>query len=72
MIYVGRCHDSFMAIFKSATTPTMKSHGHLYRYCIGPFQTLRAAQFMAQYGVGNPHIQTVSDCERIAKLEVMK
>ena len=69
MIYVGKCHDSTMAIFKDTTTPTYSSHGYLYRYCIGPFRTMRGAQFMAQYGRNNPHLQTVADAERISKKE---
>ena len=67
-IYVGYSVDGTgYAIFKSEIGPSIASHGHLYRYVVGPFVTLRGAEFFAQYGRGNPHIQTVADAERIAK-----
>lgn len=34
---------------------------------IGPFETEFAADLMADFGENNPHMQTVEDCERIAK-----
>lgn len=37
------------------------------RAVIGPFRTVRGAEFMRQYGEGNPHCQTVGDAERLAK-----
>jgi hypothetical protein len=54
--------------FKSDTTPTQATHGHLYGHVIGPFKTKRGADFMARYGAGNPHCTTVEAIERIAKL----
>lgn len=70
-IYVGDSVDGTgWAIFKSELEPSYASHGRLYRYVIGPFQTLRAAEFMAEHGKGNPHLQTVADAERIAKQAV--
>lgn len=67
-IYVGDSIDGTgYSIFKSDTTPTQESHGHLYRYTVGPFDTLRGARFFAEHGRGNPHVQCVADAERIAK-----
>jgi len=65
-LYVGYTLGA-MAVFRSATEPTFKSHGHLYNAVIGPFQTRRGADFMAQYGRNNPHVQHVRDAERIAR-----
>ena len=54
-------------VFQSATVPTFDTHGDTYNAVIGPFVTKRGAEFMAQYGAGNPHCQTVSDAERLAQ-----
>ena len=68
--YVGsRRSDSKYVFFRSESVPTEASHGKIYRYVIGPFRTVRGARFMAEYGKGNPHVQTVGECERIAALE---
>ena len=55
-----------MTVFRSATNPTEKTHGHLYNAVTGPFRTQRGALFMAEHGYNNPHLQTVADAERIA------
>lgn len=69
-MYVGsRRSDSKYVFFRSESVPTEASHGETYRYVIGPFRTVRGARFMAEYGKGNPHVQTVDDCERIAALK---
>jgi len=68
-VYVGdSIYGTGYAIFKSEFEPTIATHGHLYRYVVGSFQTLRGAQFFAEHGRGNPHIRDVDDAERIAKL----
>lgn len=55
-------------VFKADSEPTFDSHSHLYAAVIGPFRTMRAARFVASSAaVGNPHVQTVDDAERIAK-----
>ncbi len=65
-IYVGS-KSGGLEVFR-ASKPTPKSHGHVYRYVIGPFRTLAAARLMAKYGGhGNPHLQTVSDAEKLVK-----
>ena len=56
-------------IFRCADTPTREIHGASYLAVIGPFRTKRGAQFMADYGRNNPHLQTVEDAERISKKE---
>lgn len=65
-IYVGHTQGT-LQVFKSENEPTRESHGALYAAVIGPFRTMRGARFMAEHGRGNPHVQTVSDAERIAK-----
>ena len=47
--------------------PIKNNHGDQYVAIIGPFATKRGAIFMRDYGEGNPHCQTVSDAERLAK-----
>ena len=72
-IYVGMAvSDGIYCIFKSKTEPTRETHGDKYCFAIGPFRTLRAAEFFAQYGKGNPHLQTVEDAERIVKAAQQK
>ena len=55
------------AVFRSVGVPTASSHGHLYGAVIGPFRTKGGAKVMAEYGRNNPHLQTVSDAEKMAK-----
>jgi hypothetical protein len=65
--YVGLKQDATREVFRAASKPTHKTHGRKYAATIGPFRTKRAAEFMAKYGQGNPHLQTVADAERISK-----
>lgn len=65
-IYVGSKKRGGLEVFR-ATKPTEKSHGHVYRYVIGPFRTLAAARLIEKYGEGNPHLQTVGDAEKLAR-----
>ena len=53
--------------FWSKTNPTEETHGERFVATIGPFRTVAAAELMKKYGKGNPHMQHVSDCERLAK-----
>lgn len=66
-IYVG-VSSSKREVFKCEHTPTEASHGAQYGYVIGPFRTMRGAWHMAVYGENNPHLLTVSDAERYAKI----
>ena len=65
--YVGVSKGK-MEVFCSETVPTFKSHGMSYFAVIGPFRTKRGAQYMAQYGYGNPNCQTVTEAEHLGKL----
>ena len=65
-LYVG-CMHTVRKVFRSKTTPTQKTHGKDYLAVIGPFQTKAGADFMAQYGSGNPHCQCVADAERLIR-----
>ena len=65
-IYVG-VKGAKREVFRSLQTPTQQSHGHRYTVVIGPFRTRGGATVMAQYGRNNPHLQTVTDAERMAK-----
>ncbi len=62
----GQQTGNVRTVFRSPSVPTVSTHGTLYNYCIGPFRTKRGADFMANYGGNNPHLQTVADAERIA------
>ena len=64
--YVG-CKNGARTPFKSEFTPTEATHGAQFTGVIGPFRTRRGAWFDAAVGANNPHIQHVSDAERIAK-----
>ena len=66
--YVGiRRADYRYERFTYSITPTLETHGSVYMAVIGPFRSKRGATFMAEHGSGNPHLQTVSEAERIAK-----
>lgn len=67
-----RCHYVGLTpgrreVFKSGETPTRDSHGHRFNAVIGPFRTRRGARFCALYGDGNPHAQTVAQCEVLGR-----
>jgi hypothetical protein len=42
-LYVGVLNGGGREVFRSASTPTERSHGRKYRYAIGPFRTLAGA-----------------------------
>lgn len=54
------------SVFRAVGVPTHDTHGNLYTLTIGPFRTRAGADFMANSGAGNPHVQCVADAERIA------
>lgn len=64
--YVGYKNGT-MEVFTSEILPTEDTHGHQYNGVCGPFRTKRAALFLASCGHNNPHVQCVSDAERISK-----
>lgn len=64
-IWMGYAGSNY-ELFRSAETPTSESHPQ-YSGVTGPFSTLRGAKFMLHFGHNNPHCQSVSDAERIAK-----
>lgn len=66
--YLGRTPAGGRIVFKCDTTPTRASHGDKFNSVVGPFRTKRAAMFMMAFGHhNNPHLQQVSDAERLAK-----
>lgn len=67
-IYVGVKPGRIMETFRADCTPTEETHGSTYIYAIGPFKTIQGARFMATYGAGNPHCQTVDQAEKLAKM----
>jgi hypothetical protein len=70
-IYIGKRRDTGeREVFRSVETPTEESHGAVYGYAIGAFKTVRAAEYMRDVGIHNPHCLTVSDAERLAKKEL--
>ncbi len=46
--YVGKRHDGKREPFKSASKPTEGSHGHVYKFVDGPFETKGGAIVFAQ------------------------
>jgi len=53
--------------FRSATAPTVATHGDTYRAVWGPFRTARGARWAARAcQTSNPHVQHVADAERLA------
>ena len=68
MLYVGILNKSIKReVFTSHTEPDKLSHSHKYACCIGPFKTIKGANYMCDYGYNNPHIQCVDDAEKIVK-----
>lgn len=53
-------------VFMCDHEPTTESHGLEFDAVIGPFETLRGAEFMCYHGRGNPHCYTVADAERLS------
>lgn len=72
-IYLGlKASEGVRQVFRSFVVPTTESHGHLYNAVVGPFRTVRAANFMRDYGANNPHCVTVNDAEKLAAQEAAK
>ena len=69
MYYVGIKTDCSRERFESRTEPTETTHGARYLAVVGPFDTMAGADYMADHGRNNPHLQCVSDAERCAALE---
>lgn len=65
--YVGFTHDQKLELFRSTDTPTPISNNFRYGFVIGPFNTLRAANWYIQHGWNNPHCNGVNDAERLSK-----
>jgi len=70
--YVGIKHDSSREVFQASDGPTEELYGSLYAAVIGPFKTQAGAKFMARYGAGNPHLQTVDDAEKAVRTKKKK
>ena len=72
-IYVGfsKNNDGIMVrreVFRNDGRATEEKYGSVYNAVVGPFRTVRGAKCMVHYGHhNNPHIQHVSDAERIGK-----
>ncbi len=66
-IYLGYKGGAYH-LFRSATKPTRESHGDQYDLAWGAFRTKRAAEWAIKHALGNPHAQTVSECERLARI----
>ena len=64
--YVGIGPDGKRKVFRSASKPEAETQGSIYSAVIGPFRTVCGAEFMAKFGAGNPHCQSVADAERLA------
>jgi hypothetical protein len=69
-IYLGKCKQGDLILFRSAQTPTWESHGQRFTAVIGPFRSKVGAGFFARYGRNNPHIRTTDDAERLARADL--
>jgi hypothetical protein len=65
--YVGRKFDLSREIISTNETPTKNIFGHKYIYCLGPFDTKDAAEYMAGPGWNNPKCKTIKDAEKLIK-----
>ncbi len=65
--YVGISKEGAREIFRASAGPPEELYGDRYAAIIGPFRTKRGAEFMRDYGKGNPHCQDVNSAERLAK-----
>lgn len=54
-------------VFRASSTPTQESHGHLYGYAVGPFDTKRGAEYFASHHL----CAGVYDAERAAAVEAI-
>ena len=66
--YIGIRHDNTREMFRASAGPTEELYGTLYAAVIGPFRTVRGAEYMLAYGKQNPHCRCVSEAERLAEL----
>lgn len=69
--FLGKRGQDDLILFRSSTTPTKESHGHLYMAVIGPFKSKVGASYFARYGRNNPHIRTADDAERLARADLL-
>lgn len=67
--YLGKCGQGDLILFRSLTTPTKETHGHLYTAVIGPFKSRVGASYFARYGRSDPSIRTADDAERLARAD---
>jgi len=67
--FLGKRGQDDLILFRSPTTPTKETHGHLYTAVIGPFRSKVGASYFARYGRNNPHIRTADDAERLARAD---
>ncbi len=65
--YVGVRRDLRREVSKATRTPTRRRYGRSYAYVVGPFDTMRGARFMADYGANNPHCTCVAQAEWLAR-----
>lgn len=64
-VHVGvRVEDGRYEVFRPNSEPTEITHGNIYKYSIGPFKTVRGAEWM----VSHPGIAvSVDQAERLAR-----
>lgn len=58
--------QTLVSLFSSDQAAQNYGESRGFQYAIGPFKTRFAAELMADYGQGNPHMVTVDDTEAIA------
>jgi hypothetical protein len=67
--FLGKRGQDDLILFRSPTTPTKETHGHLYTAVIGPFRSRVGASYFARFGRNNPNIRTAADAEHLARAD---
>lgn len=65
--YVGIQDGLKRKVFRSIGTPVWETHGTEFLAVIGPFRTKAGAEFMRDFGQGNPHCCNVRQAEYLAR-----
>jgi hypothetical protein len=65
--FVGIRPGGTRSVFYMAVVEPTREMCPQYSAVIGPFRSKQGAEFMAEHGANNPHVQCVADAERIAR-----
>ena len=67
--YVGlERMSNIREVFRYVGAPTALTHGDRYITVMGPFRSMRGAQYVALFGTTTPPIRSVREAERMASV----